>query len=377
MTREDFIDLAGGVYENSNYYRSWTGSDKRENFWDFFDGEVVLNGERKEFDKEIKSIYAGVDVETLFRVQKYSIEHIIPKSFIRTYLSKKDAPSRIKRGATTNVFNFAPAHRDINSFRSSWPFDYENDRIKRNFEIYIEHDYTEYGLDYETEWVVPSKTRGDVARAILYMSLIYGIDEFYGRHLSVLIRWAKHDIPTFWEIKFNEWVKIKHGINNPFILNPINPDGLPYSSLLDDEELLSSLKLSQRGTIVDAKDSADSTSEIFTENISVGDIRIVAAIVNPQGEDKGNEKVSVINTTTELIVLDGCIIKDKMNRRYIVKSMDLNPGETKQLVLSDSEIILSNKEGSISLWSRDENLRIDHVEYTRQDLPPSGSSIVF
>ena len=199
MKREEFIQLAGGIYENSKYYSAWSGAQKRENFWAFYNGEIINDkGVALAPDIEIKSIYAGIEVGELLRKQKYSIEHIIPKSFLKDYLGAKDIASRIKRGATTNPFNFAPAHRDLNSSRGSFPFDFEDDKIVRNFRISLEHSYTDYGLDAEMEWVVPSKTRGDIARAILYMSLIYGINEYYGAHLDVLIRWAKQYIPKFW-----------------------------------------------------------------------------------------------------------------------------------------------------------------------------------
>jgi len=76
------------------------------------------------------------------------------------------------------------------------------------------------GLDSENEWIIPSRTRGDIARALLYMTLTYGIDELYNRHLDTLVHWAKVDPPSAWELAYNEWTFNRLGIRNPFIASP-------------------------------------------------------------------------------------------------------------------------------------------------------------
>lgn len=234
MDREAFIDIAGGIYENESYYTQWSGRQKAENFWNFFD---------ETSDEYIHSVYAGVTVDLLRRKRMYSIEHIIPKSFLKKYLAKKQADEKVIKGSTTNPLNFAAAHRDINSARWNWPFDIEDDRIVRSYTINMKGIYSDYGLDNEKEWVIPIRSQGDLARSILYMCLVYDISELYGEHLNIYRNWARLDPPNIWELKYNEWVKEKFGIKNPLVADYENP-ALAFE-LLNDEQLMSSIRLNR------------------------------------------------------------------------------------------------------------------------------------
>ncbi len=370
MTREEFIEISGGVFTHHSYYRAWGGKEKRANFWAFYDGIVYdEEGNKKALDEEILSIYAGIRVDELLRKQKYSIEHIIPKSFLRSYLTTNGAESFIKRGATTNPFNFAPAHRSLNTTRSSFPFDFDGDKIVRDFRISLEPNYTDYGMDFEMEWVVPTKTRGDIARAILYMSLVYNIREYYGGHLKALITWAKQDVPTFWEKKYNEWVKAKHGINNPFI-HLEGDNNLPYSSLLDDSELLNSLLLVPTTPTVPVDPTPIGNVK------DTGSIKIIAALVNPLGEDEGQETVSIINTFYKDIDLQGFILKDKMDRAFTIKNTVVKAGCVEKVTIHDSPLKLSNKGGEISLFTP-QSVLIHQVEYEKVKVPDEGHTLLF
>ena len=215
MTRDEFVELSGGVFKSEEYYSDWGGRDKKENFWDFFKGKVTFGSRKLEYDKEILSIYGGIPVEALIERRLHSIEHIVPKDFLRKYLREQNYT--IRRGATVNPFNFAAAHRALNKARGSFPFDFEGDKLVASYKINIQPSYTDYGLDNELEWVIPTKTKGDVARAILYMCLTYNVKGMFGRYINELVKWAKFDPPTFWEIKYNQWVYHRFGIRNPFI----------------------------------------------------------------------------------------------------------------------------------------------------------------
>lgn len=233
MNREAFIESAGGVYTNTEYYSDWSGSDKAKNFWDFFDNST---------DKYIRSVYAGVAVDLLRRKKMYSIEHIIPKSFLKKYLKKRSVGEKVVKGATTNPLNFVAAHRDINSARGNLPFDVEDDKIIKSHTIDLQGIYSDYGLDNEKEWVIPIRTQGDLSRAILYMCLVYGIKELYGEHLNVYRNWAKLDPPNIWELKYNEWVQKEFGIKNPLVADYNNP--AEAFELLNDDDLMGSVLLS-------------------------------------------------------------------------------------------------------------------------------------
>ena len=232
MNREEFIDLSGGVFTNSAYYTSWSGADKARHFWDFFDANP---------DEYIHAVYSGVSVDLIRRKRMYSIEHIIPKSFLKKYLEHIGETEGVIKGSTTNPLNFAAAHRSINSARYNWPFDVEDDKVVRSYQISLQGIYSDYGLDHEKEWVIPLRSQGDLARSILYMCLVYGISELYGEHLNVYRNWARLDPPNIWELKYNEWVFNEFGIKNPFVSDYAQPE--QAFALLEDEDLMSSLLL--------------------------------------------------------------------------------------------------------------------------------------
>ncbi len=231
-TRQDFIDLAGGVFQSSKHYQQWSSNDKWEQFWAFF------------FDTAhgwVTSIYGSMPVSELYQKQNHSIEHIIPREFLDRYLALKHLPRHVRYGATVNPFNFAPSERGLNAKRSNFAFDFEGDKIVRplNLELHTEtFDHT--GFDADHEWVIPSRNRGDIARALLYMLLVYGIDELYTRHIDTLVHWAKVDAPSSWEIAYNHWVHTRIGIRNPLIDTPDKA-----LLLLNNRELMHSMAVKE------------------------------------------------------------------------------------------------------------------------------------
>ena len=232
-TRQDFVAYAGGVYQSHKHFKQWDSSDKWKNFWSFF------------FDNEygwVTSIYGTLPVNELYQKQNHSIEHVIPRDFLDRYLARKRAPRHVRNGATVNPFNFAPSERGLNAKRSNFPFDMDDDRIVRpyNMELHPDSFSASTGFDADHEWVIPSRNRGDIARAILYMLLVYEIDELYDRHITTLVHWAKVDSPSAWELAYNNWVYSRLGIRNPFIDTPENA-----LQLLDNRDLMRSMEYQQ------------------------------------------------------------------------------------------------------------------------------------
>ena len=225
IERIKFIEEAGGVYQSRRSYRQFKSDDKWEHFWAFF------------FDTDrgwVKSVYGSIPVDTLVQKKRHTIEHIIPRSFINEYLMSQRVPRNIRFGAETNPLNWVPAERALNSRRSSFQFDFNDDKVVRPKQIHLNPDaYSSTGIDSDEEWVVPTRSRGDIARAILYMLIVYEIDELYVDHIKTLVHWAKTDKPASWEIAYNEWVDKQLGIRNPFI-----SDGKRW---LEDEDLLKGL----------------------------------------------------------------------------------------------------------------------------------------
>lgn len=113
-----------------------------------------------------------------------------------------------------------------------------------------------------------------------------------------------------------------------------------------------------------------------TEEEPDGRVRIVAAMVNPRGDDAGRERVTLLNTTPDTIDLKGWSIADKNKRKMILASQELSPGATTLVMLSGEGAQLSNDGGIITLLDK-QGLKIDGVSYTREQVVRQGWTIVF
>jgi hypothetical protein len=372
MNKEQFIKIAGGVYKSKKDYEYWDGSDKKTNFWDFFNGQIITKEGTIEYDKEILSFYGGIPVETLIERDIHSIEHIIPKDFLNKYLKKRYYT--IRRGATINPFNFAPCHRTLNTVRSTFPYDFEGDKVTTQHKTSLTTEFTDYGFDDDAEWVVPAKTKGDVARAILYMCLIYDITGLYSNHVDELVSWAKSDLPTFWEIKYNQWVHMYKGINNPFI-RYVNTDATkPYSELLDDDELLNAIR--GENTVAVDPSTVTKLKVIERKKVAEGTIKIVAALVNPDGKDAGNETISLFNTSPDSVFLKGWQLINKKKKAYYFGEEHIASGEFKTIKLPENALKLSNRGDIIQLLD-EEDKTIHKVKYTSAASRKKGWQVVF
>lgn len=210
LSRTDFIQQAGGVFTAEMGYHDWAGAEKWDNFWAFFSDTQ---------HQWVPSLYGEIPISTLRKHRRHSIEHIIPRSTLEDILG---ADTLHFNGASTNPFNMAPSDRFLNKTRSSFPFDLEGDRVDSPFDIYLNPKAKgTTGLDADDEWVVPHRSRGDIARSVLYMTVIYDLDELYQVHLTTLLRWAQQDQPMAWEKSYNQWVQDKFEICNPLITLPI------------------------------------------------------------------------------------------------------------------------------------------------------------
>ncbi|MFT5701273.1 MAG: hypothetical protein ACI8ZB_004164 [Desulforhopalus sp.] len=109
---------------------------------------------------------------------------------------------------------------------------------------------------------------------------------------------------------------------------------------------------------------------------SEGLVRIVAALVNPSGEDVGKEVVTLLNISPDFVDLNGWAIVDKNKKKEVLTDLRLAPGATSTIVLSGKAAQLSNKGGIISLL--DENgIKMDGVSYTKAQVSRQGWSIKF
>jgi uncharacterized protein YukJ len=103
-------------------------------------------------------------------------------------------------------------------------------------------------------------------------------------------------------------------------------------------------------------------------------LRIIAALVNPAGEEQGREKVILLNTTPAEINLSGWAIVDRFKNKHIL-SGPIPPGSPLVVTLA-RPIQLSNKGGTITLLNQ-EGIKIDGVSYTAAQASKEGWTIAF
>lgn len=104
-------------------------------------------------------------------------------------------------------------------------------------------------------------------------------------------------------------------------------------------------------------------------------VRILAALVNPKGTDKGHETITLLNTTPKAVNLKGWAIEDIKGRRTII-DMVIYAGNTAIIELKGGTTNLINTGGTLILFDH-ENDPIDLVSYSRNDASNEGWTIVF
>jgi uncharacterized protein YukJ len=104
-------------------------------------------------------------------------------------------------------------------------------------------------------------------------------------------------------------------------------------------------------------------------------IQIVAALVNPEGDDAGHETVTLINLSPNLIDLSGWFIADKNKNRSLITNLLLNPGATSVVKLDGQGAQLGNNGGIITLLNPD-GIKYHGVSYTKEQAR-SGWTVLF
>ena len=106
------------------------------------------------------------------------------------------------------------------------------------------------------------------------------------------------------------------------------------------------------------------------------DVFIDRALVNPEGEDSGNEIVVLGNTTTHAVNLNGWSILDRMNRAEPLSDLELAPGGSVQVRLSGQTVQLGNQGGTIRLLDPS-GRQVHAVSYSRAQAAVQGRFIRF
>lgn len=108
--------------------------------------------------------------------------------------------------------------------------------------------------------------------------------------------------------------------------------------------------------------------------ITTGQVRIVAALVNPVGPEHGNETVTLLNIGPDPIDFStGWTIVDHANKREAL-SGTLPPGDTRRIELR--RVQLNNDGDTITLLD-DQVRQVDQVSYRERDARKEGWSILF
>ncbi|NMF67148.1 DUF2278 domain-containing protein [Brasilonema octagenarum UFV-E1] len=105
-------------------------------------------------------------------------------------------------------------------------------------------------------------------------------------------------------------------------------------------------------------------------------VKIIAALVNPRGEDSGKESVTLINSSPGKIELNGWAIADKLKRKQPLDGFSIEPGGVITVPLSPENIQLSNDGGILSILDS-EGTKVDGVSYTKEDVKEQGWTLVF
>jgi uncharacterized protein YukJ len=100
-------------------------------------------------------------------------------------------------------------------------------------------------------------------------------------------------------------------------------------------------------------------------------VSIIAAMVNPSGDDVGMEYVILLNKSNQDVDLDGWQIVDKLNKKDTIRNMIIKAGTTEQITLTGNGAQLSNKGGNITLLNAD-GIKIDGATYTESDASLQG-----
>jgi uncharacterized protein YukJ len=100
-------------------------------------------------------------------------------------------------------------------------------------------------------------------------------------------------------------------------------------------------------------------------------VSIIAAMVNPGGNDVGLEYVILLNKSNQDINLQGWQIVDKLNKKETITNKIIEAGSTIRITLSGNRAQLSNKGGNITLVNA-EGIKIDGATYTESDADVQG-----
>ena len=105
-------------------------------------------------------------------------------------------------------------------------------------------------------------------------------------------------------------------------------------------------------------------------------VRIVAALVNPAGDDAGRETVTLLNARPDPVDLAGWSIANGAGASFALTGPVVASGDTARIAVSDPMVPLSNQGGTINLLDPD-GMKVDGVSYTKAQVSAQGWTVSF
>eukprot|EP00177_Eucheuma_denticulatum_P004048 GFKZ01007319.1.p1 GENE.GFKZ01007319.1~~GFKZ01007319.1.p1 ORF type:complete len:431 (+),score=62.01 GFKZ01007319.1:105-1397(+) len=119
---------------------------------------------------------------------------------------------------------------------------------------------------------------------------------------------------------------------------------------------------------------SDSVSNGIAQDMVEGPIRLVSAVVNPEGDDTGKEKISVMNMfSTGTVSLEGWRVVGPNNSFIEFGDVDLEAGSMQTFTLpARGSLQLSNKGGEVKVLNPDGGI-VHRVRYSRSSARSQGA----
>ena len=105
-------------------------------------------------------------------------------------------------------------------------------------------------------------------------------------------------------------------------------------------------------------------------------LRIIAAMVNPKNPEGGREFVQLMNTSSDIINLDGWQIVAPNGTTFTLGEIPLEPGHVYRFVFPVKQSVLRNKLGTIQLLDEQDKI-VQICEYTSEAAAQEGAPILF
>ena len=168
-----------------------------------------------------QGLYCGATFSAYDR--DYNIEHVYPMSWVGKALRCGDRAACRRSSARFNeiesdMHNMYPARRDLNHKRGAYPY------REIAGEQWIEPG-CDFEIDYRARAVEPRPaSRGNIARAMLYMAEEYGL-EIYQRQRGLLLDWHRADPVDAAEKQRNQQIVSLQGKSNRWIESGYGEEG--------------------------------------------------------------------------------------------------------------------------------------------------------